>query len=187
MDVMELRRRLLQEKHDTSVLYKLPKPTVFDGTISKIIDTGVALLPSDRELTILIDFTPDVCTTRTFVFYAGDYGRPYYWVGIENQKGAAGWALGGYPDYVVMPNVTANTRCRATFRKSSGSNTFALSYRAGNDAVVETNNAFRAVSQHQAIIGGYDTSGNYAFKGTITTFIAYSRRLTDREVNKFLA
>lgn len=41
------------------ILYTLPNETMFDGSVDKVIDTGVKLLDKARDFTIVVDFTDD--------------------------------------------------------------------------------------------------------------------------------
>lgn len=170
---------------DESLIYRLPQPTVFNGTAADPIDSGVALLPTSRAMTVEIDLTPGSFTARKFAFYAGMYTSPYYWIGLEFRNNA--WAVAMYESKISLTNLSAGKRCRVVIRKQADSNEVEASCYDGSTLVSGSVTDSRLTSENPMIVGGYQPNSNtMAFIGTISEFSAYSRAKSDAEVNRFL-
>lgn len=187
--LIEARRALMMadiQISNNGLLYELSTPMDFDVTSHLAISTDVALLPSDRELTVLIDFTPGEMSARGFAFFAGDHASPYYWFGIEHRRSNLGWAAGVYGQYLDLSNVAADTRCRLAMRKTAGSNEIDVQCHSARGIVSGVLNDRRITSQTPAAVGGYMPNSNtLGYIGRISAFAAYSRRLSDREIQLF--
>lgn len=172
-------------KIDRFLIYRLPQPTVFNGTAEEPINSGVALLPTNRAMTVEIDLTPGTFTARKVAFYAGMYASPYYWVGLEFKNSA--WAVASYDEKIPLTNLSAGKRCRVVIRKEADSNEIEAYCYDGETLVSGSLTDSRITSDNPMIVGGYSpNSTTMVFVGTISEFSAYSRAKTDAEVNRFL-
>lgn len=170
---------------DESLIYSLPQPTVFNGTAEEPINSGVALLPTSRAMTVEIDLTPGTFTTRKVAFYAGMYASPYYWIGLEFRNNA--WAVAVYDGKIPLTNLSAGKRCRVVIRKAADSNEIEASCYDGETLVSGSVTDSRITSDNPMIVGGYSpNSATMAFVGTISAFAAYTRAKSDAEVDRFL-
>ena len=186
MDMMRRRAVMSMDGSLRGLLYRLPGPAVFDASMSAIIDTGTVLLPTDRSLSILADLTPGEMPGAGYMFYAGNHSSPWYWLGLEYRDTTQDWSVGGYSDRLPLTNCQAGRRCRLAIRRSAGSNALTVACYDGTTTVSGTLTV-SSISTDPLVLGGYSTSSSeLVYKGRIDEFRAYSRRLTDREVSRYL-
>lgn len=173
---------------DSALIYALPEEVIFTGSTSEIIDTGVVVIPSDRDTTFLIDFTPDTpASNGTFLFYTGMIVSPYncvtikcYTAGprVESHSSSSGYKL---------TNASYGNRIHLAIRYTQGASKLDCDYRAGNNAITSGTSANTGIisASTTLTIGGVNSSfAPYA--GKISAFRVYSRRLSDDEVTTFL-
>lgn len=172
---------------DTALLYKLPGITTFDGSASGVIDSGVALLPYDRDVTVVINFTPTNENTRQHVFYAGDVDSPYYNFMLECAKDTYVWRATSYGSYINLSNVTTNNPVRIVLRHESASQKFNIVCASNNSLVRGETGMSRFISSRNTLVGGLRTDVTpYGFVGTISEFKMFTRYYSDAEAMAYV-
>lgn len=172
---------------DTALLYKLPQPTTFDGTTSTVIDSGVALVPYDRDFTIVTDFTPTNGSTRQHVFYAGDIASPYNSIVLECKKTTYVWGVTSYSSSIETPNVTTDNPARIVIRHVSGSGKYNIICAANGSLVRGETTMDRFISSRNIFVGGMRTTDSaLGLIGTIRDFRAFTRYYSDAEAMEYV-
>lgn len=173
---------------DTALLYKLPQPTTFDGAASTVIDSGVALVPYDRDFTIVADFTSTNGSTRQHVFYAGDLASPYNSIVLECKRNTYVWGVSSYSASIDLANVTPDSPTRIVVRHESGSDKYNVICVANGSLVRGEATTTRLVSSRNIFIGGMrDTDTALGLIGTVREFKAFTRYYSDAEAMAYVS
>jgi hypothetical protein len=173
-------------------LYRLENRT-FDGTSASVIDTGIELLATDSDFTIMIDaeqgdITPFVTGTVNCAIFACTQSTDP-WNGIFLQTNSVGKVLTKWMS-VLGESITCNVKgCRikavVTHAKGSGKATYKV--KIDDNAVTEIiiTEAFTPVVRKFGI-GGSNTGGN-PWVGTMNSFTIYNTVKDDATISAFLA
>ena len=174
---------------DTTLLYSLPEETVFDGT-STYIDTGVALLSTDQDFTIVLDVTatnPQRDSNATLLHCMHEVS-PYHGLSLMTSNGDNGFYIPkgnnaseiGKTPYLIP----LNGRTKVVIIKEGTT----LSAYNSNNVTGSFNYTYNQVSEN-LLIGAYQTTsgvkGRY-FLGTVYDFKIYNKAFTSQEKNDYL-
>lgn len=185
MTLMERRRALMGEKKDPSLLFSV-KNHQFDGTAS--LDSGVCLMNTDKDFTIIGTFTVTEPGSGAFrFFYELESVSPWYGVNISRGSNASQlvfrWASNTDAIYNLPESGIYKIQLACTHKASSGKAVF---YCRLNDAATVTvktvTSAFRQNSTN-VIFNGYNDVTRW--KGSIDKAGIFNRVLSQNEVYKF--
>ena len=173
---------------DAALVYELPQEVVFTGLASEIIDTGVVAIPSDRDTTFLIDFTPDApATNGTFLFYTGMTVSPYNCMTVKCYTAEPRVETHSSGSGFKLTDADYGERIRLAIRYTQGAEVVHCAYRAGSGQVISgTSGNTGIVSANTTLTIGGVNSSFAPYAGRISAFRVYSRRLTDDETTAFL-
>ena len=174
---------------DTTLLYSLPEETVFNGT-STYIDTGVALLSTDQDFTIVLDVTATKPQTnaQATLFHCMHEASPYPGLSIKAQSINSGLIIPqgnnastiGQNPYLIPQNI----RTKVVVIKEG---TTLSAYNSNNFAGSSTY-TYSQVNEN-LLIGAYQTTdGNKDryFLGTVYDFKIYNKAFTSQEKDAYL-
>ena len=174
---------------DTTLLYSLPEKTVFDGT-STYIDTGVALLSTDQDFTIVLDATaPQLQTdSQATLFHCMHEESPYPGLSLMTSSGDNGFyipkgsnasAIGLTPFLIPL-----NRRTKVVVTKKGTT----LSAYSTNNVSASSTYTYSQVNEN-VLIGAYQITngvkGRY-FSGTVYDFKIYNKAFTSQEKDDYL-
>lgn len=174
---------------DTTLLYSLPEETTFNGT-STYIDTGVALLSTDQDFTIVLDViaTEPQNNSESTIFHCMHEESPYPGLSCMTSNGDNGFyipkgnnvgAIGKLP-YLIPPNI----RTKVVIIKEGTT----LSAYNSNNVTGSSNYTYTQVNEN-LLIGAYQTTsgvkGRY-FSGTVYDFKIYNKAFTSEEKDTYL-
>lgn len=174
---------------DTTLLYSLPEETVFNAT-STYIDTGVALLSTDQDFTIVLDVTPAASQVNNYatIFHCMHEESPYpglafmaYNTGntFYIPKGNNSSTIGQDP-YLISESI----RTKVVIIKEGTT----LSAYSSNNVTGSSNYTYAQASEN-LLIGAYQTTngtkGRY-FSGTVHDFKIYNKVFTSEEKDAYL-
>lgn len=177
------------EGTDTTLLYSLPEETTFNGT-STYIDTGVALLSTDQDFTIVLDViaTEPQNNSESTIFHCMHEESPYPGLSCMTSNGDNGFyipkgnnvgAIGKLP-YLIPPNI----RTKVVIIKEGTT----LSAYNSNNVTGSSNYTYTQVNEN-LLIGAYQTTsgvkGRY-FSGTVYDFKIYNKAFTSEEKDTYL-
>lgn len=179
---------------DGTLIYELASPATFTGVSADIIDTGVVVEPTDRAITILMQFNAASNTPHQgFVFYTGQASSPYASIGLKAYSNPTSSsypfvATSGSNGNVHMTNFAYGAENYLAYRYSPGdSGVSVFGYNATGGLLTGATANHNIVSDAaNLILGASSTSSTSIYKGTISQFKVYSRALTDEEIYAFL-
>ena len=173
----------------SSLLYELPQETTFNGT-SDFIDTGVALLSTDQDFTIVLDVTatnPQRDSNATLLHCMHEES-PYHGLSFMTSRGDNGFyipkgsnagAIGKLPYLIPL-----NERAKVVVIKEGTR----LSAYNSNYVTASSTYTYSQVNEN-LLIGAYQTTdgvkGRY-FSGTVHDFKIYSKAFTSKEIDGYL-
>ena len=177
---------------DATLIYALSSPITFTGQWSETVDTGVKAMPTDRDTTFLIDFTPDdpASNNGNYLFYAGLAASPYNAVCIRCYNTAGTYSKPRVETHssgsgFSIDNLTYGQPARVVIRYTAGASTVECFCKASGTIITGTSSNTGIVADATMRLGGATSSLN-RYKGVIDVFKVYSRKLTDDEVYAFL-
>lgn len=177
MTLME-RRRALMGAGTSDILWQIANKTVQD---KEHIDTGIALLDTDRDYSIAVDMTADRELNGRRLFYHGTtftYG-PYnasVLIFSYNGKtvGTFGSATAGRHRFVIVRNAE-NDLIRTKYRKNNGTP-------VTKSATIALSGGYTFTLK----LGGYSSDELGLPNGTIHKMVIYNRMLSDAEIDSWL-
>ena len=174
---------------DTTLLYSLPEETVFNGT-STYIDTGVALLSTDQDFTIVLDViaTKPQTNASATLFHCMHEASPYPGLSIKAQSINSGLIIPqGNNASIIGQNpflIPQNTRTKVVVTKEGTT----LSAYSSNGFAGSSTYTYSQVNEN-LLIGAYQTTdgqkGRY-FLGTVYDFKIYNKAFTSQEKDTYL-
>ena len=173
---------------DASLLYSLPQETVFMGDVADVIDSDVVVLPTDRDTTFMIDFTPATPLHEgDFMFYTGITSSPYNSICIKCYNSCPRVETHSSGSGFKLANAAYGDRVRLVIRYTQGASVVECFYKPDNGVIASgTSRNTGIISANSTMKIGGVGSGFNSYNGTISIFKVYSRKLTDDEVNAFL-
>lgn len=178
-----------------AALYRLPAPTVFNGT-SDYIDTNVKLMENDIDFTITMYFTNgDITNTAAPVFHCVRETSPWPGLAIQRRNSpATQYAIGGLQaTQIPTPWLIAQgLYYKIVIRHTAGSDLYLFD--SSSNGVRETQisqsaTASAIANDKNLLLGCYqDNSGNKGrwWAGTISDFTIYDSVLDDAAVDAYL-
>lgn len=178
----------------THVLFEVTNRTV-DKTAA-CVDSGIALLDTDKDFTILFDGTQENALTTGYstrlLWCAGEstsWKGVFCGAGNNNTNYNTQWYGVSSGDTGVNRN-TANARLRIAYRHTAGSGKAIIATRYNNNSIINStpSAAFQSNGDSHFFIGGASaTTFTSNWEGTINRCTLYDTVLSDDEVNTFLA
>ena len=173
---------------DPTLLYQLPEETVFNGT-STYIDTGVALLSTDQDFTIVLDVTatsPQTDGSAT-LFHCMHEASPYPGLSCMTSRGDRGFYIpnGSNASSIGINSlIPLNIRTKVVITKKGTT----LSAYNSNDFAGSSTYTYSQVNEN-LLIGAYQgvngDKGRY-FLGTVYDFKIYNKVFTSQEKDAYL-
>ena len=177
--------------NDTTVVYRLPSPTVFDGSTT-YVNTGVSPFRSDHDFTFVATFkAPTTQNSYCGVWASGDGNTLYALRPTGPESGIWSTYGGGKTAAFVGANITVtseNDVVRYVFRHKTGQKHEVFGSVNGTTVVNGTQIGTTAMQISGVELRlGRSYSNNTYFTGTIDEFVVYERALTDDEITAYLA
>ena len=177
------------------VIYQLPKATTFNGT-SDYIDTGIKLYDTDKDWTLLLDFTGDASNTNGRVLHClEEDGKSYPGICIDAEPGKYRVAC---KDIVYLldasgneiPQKSTDTQ-RFVITKTQGHNRLTIYARtvSGELRTQQTDDGIVTTIDKNLLLGvGQTISGNKMmwWKGTINAFKVWDKALSEDAINNII-
>lgn len=141
--------------NDPTLAYALPDlPVTLTGTE---VDTGFIAMAEDKDITVVMDFTPSSWAQSQNAFKLGKEFFLRSLSGVQFVFGGKGQSIGA---------VAENTRVRFVVTHASGTNTATIYKKSGAEAVVThtltaANNSF-VDAEFTTRVGGYNVNGTVA-------------------------
>ena len=169
---------------------------VFDGTASTVIDTGIKLCDTDKDMTVVVKFDTPITTTLLttacdlFSCAAGSTGNDGYVIRRNNSGNPTtmyAFGTNGDPGFTDAFNALEGETQALIIRHRASSGTVEFSgktYKNNAKSVGKTSKAVTfAAHENTAIIGARRWNGINSFaKGTIKLVEIYDKYLTDEQI-----
>ena len=182
-----MRRRMIVEA-PVKLLYSLPSPTVFDGT--NHVDTGVKLLQTDHDFTILADFINGTYTNNSIIWDCRNGSGQTYGCGVY-ERASNIYTYTGF----ISPNVDTEystgdgKHLRVVFRhKASDHSWYMDGLVDGVRKAQSVQYSTKSVESVNAIlrIGAANFGSFPGWHGTMNSFEVYDGFIDDFQVTEIL-
>lgn len=175
---------------DVTLLYKLENATTFTGDNSEVINTGIALFPTeDRDLTMVMSLSPNSNPSGAFMYFSGNTSAPYNAVSCWLTNGMWQFQTGGASGAYNSNGFVDNVVNKLVLRKKKGSAFDVYIYNETSGLATGTPSIAGGITSSNPLrIGGArENSSTYkSFVGVIYECKVYARRFSDSEVNAYL-
>ena len=171
------------------ILYQLPSVTTFDGTNN--IDTGVSLLSTDSDWTVVADLDSEETGNEGWVFHAINAKSPWEQFGLARMT-AKVWRVNfGTTQQHQLTNLGStcpNIKIAITHATGNNYVDIKVTDKDGNYSGVYSGQCIYSSSvvfNGNIVIGSHMENKNY-WKGVANDFKIYSRVLSDDEISAYL-